>query len=233
MSAATPWYESVTAWTAIGSVAVTLTLLFAIVTTVRAYVYARRSLVYALTAFPLISIAPGGSSELKILHGDKELHDPYILDIRLSSKARRDIPSTSFDQGKPLCIDVGVPVVAVNSVECVPESAPIPKVEVGETCVKIGPSLIRKRQTVTLAILVDGPGAQLKFESALIEVRLRPEVQYQTRGLHLKQILSWAAIAFVAFYLVTQPAAAGHFVHSILNGLKSAGNSLASFFNSL
>jgi hypothetical protein len=49
----------------------------------------------------------------------------------------------------------------------------------------------------------------------------------------LKQILSWAAIAFVAFYLVTQPAAAGHFVHTILDGLKSAGNSLATFFNSI
>ena len=49
----------------------------------------------------------------------------------------------------------------------------------------------------------------------------------------LKQILSWAAIAFVAFYLVTQPTAAGHLVHNILDGLKSAGNSLATFFNSI
>jgi hypothetical protein len=51
--------------------------------------------------------------------------------------------------------------------------------------------------------------------------------------MNIKQILSWAAIAFVAFYLVTQPASAGHFVHSILDGLKTAGNSLATFFNSI
>jgi hypothetical protein len=49
----------------------------------------------------------------------------------------------------------------------------------------------------------------------------------------LKQILSWAAIAFVAFYLLTQPASAGHFVHSVLDGLRSAGNSVATFFNSI
>ncbi len=49
----------------------------------------------------------------------------------------------------------------------------------------------------------------------------------------IKQILGWAAIAFLAFYLVTQPAAAGHAVHNILDGLKSAGNSLATFFQSI
>jgi hypothetical protein len=33
------------------------------------------------------------------------------------------------------------------------------------------------------------------------------------------------------FYLVTQPAAAGHVVHNILNGLKSVGTSIATFLN--
>jgi hypothetical protein len=49
----------------------------------------------------------------------------------------------------------------------------------------------------------------------------------------LKPIITWAIVIFIAFYLVTQPAAAGHAVHNLLNGLKSAGNSIATFFNSL
>lgn len=49
----------------------------------------------------------------------------------------------------------------------------------------------------------------------------------------LRRILSWAVVAFVGFYLVVHPDSAGHFVHSILDGLKSAGNSLAAFFNSI
>ena len=49
----------------------------------------------------------------------------------------------------------------------------------------------------------------------------------------LKPIVTWAIVIFIGFYLVTQPAAAGHTVHNILSGLKSAGNSLATFFNSL
>jgi hypothetical protein len=49
----------------------------------------------------------------------------------------------------------------------------------------------------------------------------------------LKSVLTWAIVIFIAFYLVTQPTAAGHTVHNLLSGLKSAGNSLATFFNSL
>ena len=49
----------------------------------------------------------------------------------------------------------------------------------------------------------------------------------------LKPVITWAIVIFVAFYLVTQPTAAGHAVHNILSGLESAGNSLATFFNSL
>jgi hypothetical protein len=49
----------------------------------------------------------------------------------------------------------------------------------------------------------------------------------------VKKIVTWAAVIFIAYYLVTQPTGAGHAVGSLLNGLKSAGNSLATFFNSL
>jgi hypothetical protein len=49
----------------------------------------------------------------------------------------------------------------------------------------------------------------------------------------LKPIITWAIVLFIAFYLVTQPAAAGHAVSAILNGLKSVGNSIATFLNSI
>jgi hypothetical protein len=48
-----------------------------------------------------------------------------------------------------------------------------------------------------------------------------------------KKILTWVAIVFVAYYLATQPEGAAHVVHSAFNGLHNAGNSLATFVNSL
>jgi hypothetical protein len=49
----------------------------------------------------------------------------------------------------------------------------------------------------------------------------------------LKKILGWAAVAFVIFYLITDPTGAAHAVSSITALLKTAGSSLETFFNSL
>lgn len=49
----------------------------------------------------------------------------------------------------------------------------------------------------------------------------------------LKKIITWGAVIFVVFYLVTEPASAGHLITSAFNGIKAAGASLATFVNSL
>lgn len=49
----------------------------------------------------------------------------------------------------------------------------------------------------------------------------------------LKKVLGWAAVAFIAFYILTHPAAAGHTTHNLIGGLRTAGNSLATFFSSI
>jgi len=49
----------------------------------------------------------------------------------------------------------------------------------------------------------------------------------------LKKVLTWAAIAFVIYYLATSPDGAANVVTCALNWLKSAGNSMAEFLNHL
>ena len=49
----------------------------------------------------------------------------------------------------------------------------------------------------------------------------------------LKKIITWAIVIFLAFYLLTQPTGAANVIHGMLNLLKDAGNSLATFVNSL
>jgi len=50
---------------------------------------------------------------------------------------------------------------------------------------------------------------------------------------NLKTVLTWAIVIFIVYYLATQPVGAAHALHSAFNGLRSAGNSLATFVNSL
>lgn len=48
-----------------------------------------------------------------------------------------------------------------------------------------------------------------------------------------KKYMTWAAVAFVAFYLLRSPQGAAHAVNSAAGGLASAAGSLAEFFNAL
>jgi hypothetical protein len=49
----------------------------------------------------------------------------------------------------------------------------------------------------------------------------------------LKKILGWAVVIFIAYYLFTQPTGAANTMQSIFHLLTDAGNSLATFLNSL
>jgi hypothetical protein len=47
----------------------------------------------------------------------------------------------------------------------------------------------------------------------------------------LRKVLTWAAVAFVIYYLATSPQGAANVVTGAIDWLKSAGNSLSSFLN--
>jgi hypothetical protein len=47
----------------------------------------------------------------------------------------------------------------------------------------------------------------------------------------VKKVLTWAGIAFVIYYLATNPHGAANVVTGALGWLKSAGNSMAQFLN--
>jgi hypothetical protein len=49
----------------------------------------------------------------------------------------------------------------------------------------------------------------------------------------VKKVLMYAAVAFVVFYLFSQPAQAARAVNGALNGVLTGANQLAVFFTSL
>lgn len=51
--------------------------------------------------------------------------------------------------------------------------------------------------------------------------------------MNTKKAVTWLAIAFVVFFVLSQPGQAGNTVDSIFNGLEDAGNSLATFVTSI
>jgi hypothetical protein len=49
----------------------------------------------------------------------------------------------------------------------------------------------------------------------------------------IKKILTWAVVIFLAYYLVTKPTGAANAMHNLLDMLRAAGSSLATFLNKL
>jgi hypothetical protein len=51
--------------------------------------------------------------------------------------------------------------------------------------------------------------------------------------MQIKKVLGWAVVVFLAWYLFTQPHAAGSAVHNLFIVLQRAGSSIATFLQSL
>ena len=49
----------------------------------------------------------------------------------------------------------------------------------------------------------------------------------------MKKFLKWGSLAFIAFYLVSQPHRAANVVHGALGGLSGAATSLSTFVSDL
>jgi hypothetical protein len=66
---------------------------------------------------------------------------------------------------------------------------------------------------------------------AIVESRFAypPEVALRQGGQMLARIIGWLLVAFVVYYLLTNPGGAAGVVHSLLDGLRHLGNSLSEF----
>jgi hypothetical protein len=49
----------------------------------------------------------------------------------------------------------------------------------------------------------------------------------------IRKVVTWAIVVFIVYYLVSDPHGAAGAVHHIVNGLHSAGNSMAKFVSNL
>ena len=170
----THWYASTDFLTVLGILA---TVLVGVLTAWISYIVAtpRYQLYYSLPLHTSLLAASTNAArkDIKIFHLDKELQDPHILKVRLISRSRGDIPSSAFDQERPVILDIGIPIVAMLPPDG--EVGRLPKIEYDGSALKVGPDLIGKRQEMVFTVLADGSDAKLSCESHLVNVRVRKQ----------------------------------------------------------
>src|SRR5260370_30348486 len=134
----------------------------------------RRDLLYSMSpAISLLGTAlrPAHPS-LQVLYDGRPLAHPRVIWVRLRARGRSDIRSEDFDQGRPLVLDFHTKIIAVLSVDSGSASGSVLKRHVEGTRLEIGPDMIRMGVALAIAVLVDGPQAELTYESNRANVRL-------------------------------------------------------------
>jgi len=192
----------------------------------------RKIITYELLAsVPFLRDMPGiESAGLSVIYDGEKLADPHLLQVQVTSKSALDIPTKAFDQARPLCFDVGVPVIALLETTFDPDQAPLPEIMTNGSVLQVQPSLTRRRQDMTFSVLADGPGAHLTCSSnPLLNYTPREgksDQERRRRNIKIRNIVVWAIVLFMVFYVVTHPAAAGQAVEDLGNGVANLLNSL-------
>lgn len=206
MLAAGNWYTSSTVWAAAGVVATVLTLPISVLTViVTNRTVPKRWLIYGIKSTEKL---PANDPRLHVDLNGSRLETPYIQVIRLTCRGRQDIPSNQFDQGFPLEIDVGSPNVELIGAASNPASMdPLPAT-VNGTILEVGPGLIKKDQTMTFTLLMEGRGSErLDCWNPLIDVNMLDEAD-TVRG---RPVLAVSRVLIILGYLVG-------FIHMLISG---------------
>lgn len=153
-------------WTIVGVVvsviALAVTIVIAVVTVRRQFPKRRLSFVMGETR--LVS----GTVPLEVSYRGKGVRDPRVIELSIVSDSRADIPSSAFDAGRPIILELSVPIVTVleRSVEGIQLH------EHGRALV-LEPQLIRVGAASDLTLLVEGPSGQIVVDNSLIDIPVR------------------------------------------------------------
>jgi hypothetical protein len=192
------WYSSGTFWAALG---VGVALLIGVPTFLVTWVPRQRLYYWAPPATPLVAASTRGITDLEIRHDGRRLADPYLLAVTLTVRGRRDIPSSAFDQGRPLVFDLGARIVKVLQIRCSPAASLAPPVTVGGSALRVGPELVGRRQITTISVLVDGGCPHLVCTQPVL-------AQVSLIARDPPDPLPWSRAVMVAWVVVTGPVAA-------------------------
>jgi hypothetical protein len=120
----------------------------------------RRLLVYS--AVSDTALLTSGAREqvglgLEVTLSGQVLNDPHVVRLQVVSRSRRDIRGTDFENGMPLKLDLGTPILKLLTVDTGGPEMPGIEVQTESTMVAIGPGLVKKGQTISVSLLTDSP----------------------------------------------------------------------------
>lgn len=163
------WWESPTLWTSLGLVVA----LFAAWATLHAAHPKRRLIYRVISDTPLLNPTahlPGG--QLSVVHGNRTLAEPRLVEAQLINAGRRDIVASWFHNAEPIELTLEVPIIALLEVETTSRTQRAPQAAIDAQKLTLPPCLLPKGVAITFALLVDGSEPQLSCLAPLTDVKV-------------------------------------------------------------
>jgi hypothetical protein len=160
--------------------AVGLALTVAVLAYARLAVPKRRLLIIAQPATPLLQRIDHGA-RISIEYDQLPVGSPHTTVLGVRSTGRNAITTAHFDQGRPIVVDFGVPVIDVL------ELSGSVTVRSDGTRVLIGPDLIRPTEVIEAHLLTDGSPTLRVSETPVVDHLIDTKVEYVRPGQMPKQ----------------------------------------------
>ncbi|WP_435090574.1 hypothetical protein [Micromonospora aurantiaca (nom. illeg.)] len=209
---AAEWYEVGNFWTALTGVSATLLVGGLTLWMTYRVAVPKRRVVYRIEAEELVVSSEENSSDVTIHHKGRQVRSPHSILLGVGNDGRRDVPSSAFDESKPIVFDFAAPVVEIShrvtkprgmalsemlAHAAPPVGAAEPKIEVSGSTLRIGPSLMASRQIIVLALLVEGQ-PRLSVSSPLIDVQVINNREVLKRQRRFARVLRVATLIVAA-----------------------------------
>ena len=165
----------------------------------------RRLTISALPAAPLLTSHSKGLANLQLTWNGTPLTDAHIVTFILDNYGRATIDSSSYDRGRPIRLNLGVPVVEIMKVALRPKSASEFVHDLGTNAVCLGPDVLKPSQRLVVQTLVAG---EPELADPLEEYLTNTEVEYVRPGASPKfrprsksEMLTWLPFVFTFLIL--------------------------------
>jgi hypothetical protein len=120
--------------------------------------------------------------------------------VYLVCSGRRDIPSSAYDQGKPVEIDLGVRIQELTRTSSSVPTTRLVGAHAEGTALVIGPGLISRRQVLGFILQIDGEPSGLRCRTSLIDVKIRRQ---RHRPGAVRTVVTIVAFILINVFLLT------------------------------